>query len=325
MSEWIKRQWNDIKGNVKYALLVVVLGASVTGAAVLVRGLPWWKDAILTFLFVLLSLWAAVATWWRRKADSASAEDREPRLSAGQRNQIKLAGVLESKAGQADWLAGDLERIWHLYNNANYKLIYPLGEHSVPDPAKEFHDKELWAFRIRYRAHIGGTKWHVPDFHSDIMDAPYPWNVQYLDLSRKLKDHADRLRSLARSLESSAAVVEQSEQRGSSVLQIEALQLAKDLQRFQKKIPSIDVSRYDDTAEGLVKRIDEKSRLSEQIGHAYVAEGFSKRVTDLVHKLGAIKLDVADLEPYCQWVGSEDNIRNAIKALWRFAQEMEQL
>ena len=73
MSEWVKRQWDDIKGNVKYALLVIVLGAVVTGLAVLVRGLPWWKDAILVFLFVLVAFWAAVATWWRRKIPDTNA------------------------------------------------------------------------------------------------------------------------------------------------------------------------------------------------------------------------------------------------------------
>jgi hypothetical protein len=133
----------------------------------------------------------------------------ETNLSDDQRKQLKLAGVVESKAGQADWLAADLERIWHLFNNANYKLIYPLGEHSVPDPPKEFHDKELWAFRVRYRGHIGGAKSHVPDFHSDIMDAPYPWGVEYLDLLRKLKAHAEALRKLAQSLESAPVNVYQ--------------------------------------------------------------------------------------------------------------------
>lgn len=67
MPEWIKAQWNDIKGNVKYALLLFLIGGIVAGAAVLVDGLPWWKEAVLVFLFVSLSLWAAVATWWRVK------------------------------------------------------------------------------------------------------------------------------------------------------------------------------------------------------------------------------------------------------------------
>lgn len=68
MGDWIKTQWDDIKGNVKYALLLIVLGAIVTGAAALVRGLPAWKEAILVFLFAVLAFWGAVATWWRKSA-----------------------------------------------------------------------------------------------------------------------------------------------------------------------------------------------------------------------------------------------------------------
>jgi hypothetical protein len=129
--------------------------------------------------------------------------DEQPRLSDEQAKLIKRTGVLESKAGQADWLVGELERIWHLYNNENDKLLYPLGELAVPEVVKEFRDKQLWAFRIQYRGHVGGVRSNEPDFHSDIMDAPYPcWSVPYLDLLRKLKVHAEALRNLARSLES---------------------------------------------------------------------------------------------------------------------------
>lgn len=122
-------------------------------------------------------------------------------LSRDRIDRIELAGVIKSKAGHAEWLANDLERIWHLFNNANQKLIYPLRENVIPDPVKEFWDKELWAFRIRYRSHVGGTKFHVPDFRDDIMDHPDFWNVEYLVLRRKLTEHAEALRKLAQSLE----------------------------------------------------------------------------------------------------------------------------
>ena len=77
MVDWIKAQWDDIKRNVKYALLLIVLGAIVTGAAVLVRGLPVWKDAILVFLFLLLAFWGAVATLWRKFARQETKREFE--------------------------------------------------------------------------------------------------------------------------------------------------------------------------------------------------------------------------------------------------------
>ena len=107
-------------------------------------------------------------------------------------------------------------------------------------------------------------------------------------------------------------------------LQIEALQLASDLHHFGRKFNFVPLPYEDDDPAGWIVRSSRHDKeVSEQLGHAYVAEGFAERVTTLVHKLGAIKMNVEELEQFEKWVGSEDNVKGAIKALWTLAEEME--
>ena len=63
---WFKRQWNDVKGNVKYAVLLFVGGIFVTAAITLTHGLSIWQQGILALIFVLLFGWAVAATTARR-------------------------------------------------------------------------------------------------------------------------------------------------------------------------------------------------------------------------------------------------------------------
>jgi len=112
-----------------------------------------------------------------------------------------------------------------------------------------------------------------------------------------------------------------------SPLQVRAFNIAKELQQFKNNFePCPILSPLDGTDESFEKKIHDKRVLlepwQERLGHAYVSM-FSRRVTDLVHELGAKGFDVSGLEPYSKWVGSMDNVSNAIKALWKLAEDME--
>ncbi len=137
-----------------------------------------------------------------RKITQLKEQSTAQPLTATIVTRIELAGVLRSKAGQSEWLAKEVERVWHIYNNEGEKLIRPLGERELPDSIELYRHKRLWGFRILYRGHIDAVKFHAPDFHSGIVDAPSPCrNIEYLDLLEKLKEHAELLRGLAQSLE----------------------------------------------------------------------------------------------------------------------------
>jgi len=58
MPSWFKTQWDDVKGNAKYGLLVSVPFI----AGVITRGLLWWQQLVLAFLCVIVVGWAIAQT-----------------------------------------------------------------------------------------------------------------------------------------------------------------------------------------------------------------------------------------------------------------------
>jgi hypothetical protein len=62
MTPWLRRQWNDIRGNVKYAAVLLISGLVVTGVVALTHGLSLWQQAVLAACFLLLFGWALFAT-----------------------------------------------------------------------------------------------------------------------------------------------------------------------------------------------------------------------------------------------------------------------
>lgn len=140
----------------------------------------------------------------RQSRDEALAELRASRPIRAEEDikQIKLAGVLESKAGHAEWLADELEKVWMEYNNQGKKLIRPLGVNTLPDPVKEWHEKRLWEFRVQYRTYVYAVRFHLPTDFDDTIVSPKAESrpIEYLDLKKELKEHANRLRVLAQSL-----------------------------------------------------------------------------------------------------------------------------
>jgi hypothetical protein len=157
-------------------------------------GFAWWGWAIAFLVAATL----AIIVFVLLQPKSAAAE-----ISGEQIKQIKLAGVLESKAGKADWLANELERVWLVCNKEGATLTRPLGEHELPDNIQFNRHKQLWSWRVEYHSHIGGLKHHAPDFQDTIMSGnPYRYrNIDYLDLRNSLKEHAEALRQLANETE----------------------------------------------------------------------------------------------------------------------------
>lgn len=77
MWPWLRNQWNDIKGNVKFALLVFLLGGSgggiVTWLTALTHGLQRWQQVTIVALFTVLFFCTIAALFWALGARSKAA------------------------------------------------------------------------------------------------------------------------------------------------------------------------------------------------------------------------------------------------------------
>jgi len=71
MSDWLLKQWNDVKGNVKFwALAFVISSIVLPGAKYMLDGIPLWRQIGVIVLFALCVTWAIVASWKLRKTRS---------------------------------------------------------------------------------------------------------------------------------------------------------------------------------------------------------------------------------------------------------------
>src|SRR5580704_3630144 len=64
-SEWVKRQWDDIRGNAKWAAMIVIGNGFMILAVALTHGLQLWQQVALSVCFVFLFGWAMAATFTR--------------------------------------------------------------------------------------------------------------------------------------------------------------------------------------------------------------------------------------------------------------------
>src|SRR5579863_3373714 len=133
------------------------------------------------------------------KAKASNAElSRSPAIKLDAA-QIGKAGGLMTRAGEAEALAVELERIWHLYLQNKETLRRPLGAKALPAWA-EHHQTQLFRFRTIYQWHIDSIKELDASFHSIVMDHGFPNEDEYVDVKRNLEEHAKLLRKLASTL-----------------------------------------------------------------------------------------------------------------------------
>ncbi len=68
MFDWLLRQWNDVKGNVKFVALGFITTGIGIGAKFMTDGLPLWKQILLLLSFVWVIGLAIVLAWKLRHA-----------------------------------------------------------------------------------------------------------------------------------------------------------------------------------------------------------------------------------------------------------------
>jgi len=113
---------------------------------------------------------------------------------------IGKAGGLQVRAGEAECLALELEKIWHLYNNdGRENLVRPLNQ-KLLIPQLEYRHVQLMKFRTLYQWNIDSVKEQDKDFHSDLITHGFPNPDEYAVVRKNLEAHAQLLRDRAKSL-----------------------------------------------------------------------------------------------------------------------------
>jgi hypothetical protein len=62
-SNWLARQWQEVSGNVKFAVLLLFGTGIMSVATALIHGLATWQQVVLVALFALMFGWALIATF----------------------------------------------------------------------------------------------------------------------------------------------------------------------------------------------------------------------------------------------------------------------
>jgi len=114
MGTWLKRQWDEIKGNAKFYGAMLMLSGIWAAITLVIRGLLWWQQAIVGICFAAVFAWASIATWIlprRGKRDSSGASQSAAPLSLPQRTFTLCRELQEflDKSGPEP----DVDQSWH--------------------------------------------------------------------------------------------------------------------------------------------------------------------------------------------------------------------
>ncbi len=66
-SNWLVKQWQDVSGNVKFGVLLLLGTGIMSGATALTHGLATWQQVGLVGLFAVMFGWALIATFVARR------------------------------------------------------------------------------------------------------------------------------------------------------------------------------------------------------------------------------------------------------------------
>ncbi len=179
--------------------LLISLGLGTAAQAFLARGrnLPWdLRLAIgLSGAGALFWLLTSITKWKARRTNTHDAKiDQTIR-------RIKVEGarsiLLSFFAARAGDLIGQLEALWHHWNNSGQRLIHPLDSRADKVEADlgvimKLTD-ERRDFLVLYAHHLSTLKVEFPKFQSPAVAIGYPSACEYQEVLAALRAHQERL------------------------------------------------------------------------------------------------------------------------------------
>lgn len=153
---------------------------------------------------------AAVVVWtvYRNLKDANRAKKVEIAAASKMEEILSLVGKMKQAGGQAallfcfaeyaDDLAKMLEQVWHHWNNAGEKFVYPFGKLEVQGRSAQVLEllDERKDFVVLCSYHVGRLKLEVPDFSSPLLRSDQSGR-EYAAVLAALKEHAILLREAA--------------------------------------------------------------------------------------------------------------------------------
>jgi hypothetical protein len=138
MVPWLRQQWNDIKGHVKFAVLLFVGGSVVTLVVALTHGLVLWQQVVLAGCFVVLFGWALFET---------GAASRHHLLGPPPAELPKLQRLLLRQMEQK------CESILSVYRRLEYddreRVRFPFSNSSWPAFGEKWEYVHVTLYRLR--------------------------------------------------------------------------------------------------------------------------------------------------------------------------------
>lgn len=123
--------------------------------------------------------------------------------------QVVLLNHFHAEAVHIEYV---LTTVWHHWDNAGEKLIYPIGK---KNEWKEWSiDKclplvdELRDFRVVFSLHIGWLHLDFPGFSSKLTTSGYPSEDEYQVVLANIRAHGQALKELANSIKKSETFME---------------------------------------------------------------------------------------------------------------------
>jgi len=174
----------------------MAVAMTIVGLLGLASQLPRYGSTAVA-IFVVGILGAGLATVVRKYL----ALRQRPALTEATVAQIKMVGKLESLGGRADWLAENLEEVWHQFTSEHLPMPNPIGMRSVPDAIEKAADKALFRFRVHFQGYLGSMKSAYPECDSQLMIDGFPHEGEnYLSVKRKIEAHSRLLNQRAASM-----------------------------------------------------------------------------------------------------------------------------
>jgi hypothetical protein len=99
---WLAKQWQDIRGNFKFWLTLIIGSAMVTAAVAITRGLEWWQQTILLVLFVMLFGWAVIASYLATRRQIHTSDVTTANVESYVRTWLDNFGVTTQKMPKSD-------------------------------------------------------------------------------------------------------------------------------------------------------------------------------------------------------------------------------